>query len=79
MTTQDILQVALWVSTIFSIAGSIFINRKNSKGFYLFLIANACTIAFDVATRNWAQGVGILFFIYLNFEGIFKWSRKPNQ
>jgi nicotinamide riboside transporter PnuC len=71
-----ILQILLWCSTILSFGGYYFMNRKNIKGYYLFMIGNVLTIIFDIMTQNYAQMVMFAIFIYFNIDGIKRWSKE---
>jgi hypothetical protein len=68
--------VLLWSSTILSFGGYFFINRKNSKGFVLFLVGNILTVVFDIKTENWPQFIMFSIFIFFNIDGIRRWKNE---
>jgi nicotinamide riboside transporter PnuC len=74
-----IVNIIVWLSTILSFGGYWFMNRKNVKGFYLFMIGNILTIVFDIITKNYAQMVMFMVFIYFNIDGIIKWSKNTKK
>lgn len=63
----------MWLATGLSILGNLFINRKNYKGFYIWIVANCMWIAEGIINDRGFQST--LFFVYLVLciDGIRNW------
>lgn len=72
LTWQDLS----WVLVFLSLAGNIFVIKKNVVGQYLWAVSNFGWIIFDIYIEAYSQA--FLFFVYLGLciWGIIAWSRE---
>jgi nicotinamide riboside transporter PnuC len=65
-----------WIATMMSIAGNIFVNRKNITGLYIWLVGSLIWVIIAIQNFNWAQVALFGVYTILNIEGIIKWRKK---
>lgn len=70
------LQHLSWILVILSLAGNVFVIKKNVLGQWLWAISNLGWIAFDISLGAYSQAV--LFVVYLGMciWGIIAWTKE---
>ena len=65
-----------WAGTLLAIVGAILNAKVIRGGFSVWIVANACLIAFAALTENW--GIFTLFVVYtgISIFGLQDWKRK---
>lgn len=68
-----------WVLVFLSLAGNVFVIKKNVLGQWLWAISNTGWIVFDLSIGAYSQA--FLFFIYfcMCVWGIIAWSKTANS
>jgi len=68
-----------WILVALSLAGNVFVIKKNVLGQWLWAIANVGWIAFDLYMGAYSQA--FLFVVYFGMcvWGIIAWTRDQNQ
>ena len=69
------LETLSWICVILSLAGNIFVIKKNVLGQWLWAISNVGWISYDLYIGAYSQA--FLFTVYLGMciWGIIAWSR----
>jgi len=68
-----------WIFVFLSLAGNIFVVKKNVLGQWLWALSNLGWIAFDISIGAYSQA--FLFTVYLGMcvWGIIAWTRDTKQ
>lgn len=68
-----------WILVFLSLAGNVFVIKKNVLGQWLWALSNVGWIAFDISIGAYSQA--FLFFIYLCMciWGIVAWSKSTES
>ncbi len=76
---ENFMDYLAWVLVVLSLAGNIFVNRKQVIGQWLWAIANVGWIAFNLYKGINPQA--FLFTVYLGIcaWGIIKWTKEAKE
>lgn len=68
-----------WILVVLSLAGNIFVIKKNVIGQWLWAVSNIGWIAFDLSIGAYSQA--FLFAVYLGLciWGIIAWSKEAKD
>jgi len=68
-----------WVLVVLSLAGNVFVIKKNVLGQWLWALANLGWISFDLYIEAYSQA--FLFAVYLGMciWGIVAWSKESSK
>lgn len=78
-TFDQILQAMSWVLVALSLAGNIFVNKKNVIGQWMWLIANIGWIGFNIYFGMYSQAVLFGCYFMLCCWGIWSWSQDSKK
>lgn len=65
-----------WVLVIMSLAGNIFVNKKNVIGQWLWAFANVGWISYDLYIQAYSQAFLFSAYLIICIWGIIAWSRE---
>lgn len=67
-----------WILVVLSLAGNVFVIKKNVIGQWLWAVSNIGWVAFDISIGAYSQAT--LFGVYLGLciWGIIAWTKEKN-
>lgn len=68
-----------WVLVILSLAGNVFVIKKNVTGQWLWAISNVGWITFDLYIGAYSQAFLFSVYLCLCVWGIITWTREAKQ
>lgn len=68
-----------WVFVLLSLAGNVFVIKKNVLGQWLWALANVGWISFDLYIEAYSQAFLFTIYLFLCAWGIYEWSKKPEE
>ncbi len=68
-----------WLLVLLSLAGNIFVIKKNVIGQLLCAVSNIGWIAFDLYIGAYSQAFLFGVYFILCIYGIYEWSKKPKE
>lgn len=76
METNTILAIIGWAATALSIIGAILNAQKKISGFYVWLVANAIWVGYDLYLKNYPQAVLFAVYFGISSYGVWVWLKK---
>lgn len=68
-----------WVLVVMSLAGNIFVNKKNVIGQWLWAVANVGWISYDLYIEAYSQAFLFSAYLVICIWGIIAWSRDDKN
>lgn len=70
-----------WFFVFLSLAGNVFVIKKNVLGQWIWAFSNAGWIVYDIVIGNYSQAFLFLVYLGMCIWGIITWSRpeKPAE
>jgi nicotinamide riboside transporter PnuC len=72
----------MWISYIaacFSLIGIWYNIKKNPLCWFLFMGSDSLWFSYSIATGQWAITVTHTVFIFVNFYGMYTWSKNNKK
>ena len=76
LTWSNALQL---VTVVCGLAGNLLINRKDARGFYLWIVTNGLLVIIQVLTGMYLLMVLYVAYSALAVEGLVKWRREAKN
>lgn len=73
------LEYASWLFVILSLAGNVFVIKKNVIGQWLWSISNVGWIAFDLSIQAYSQAFLFSVFLCISIWGIYSWTKSDRE
>jgi nicotinamide riboside transporter PnuC len=64
-----------YIAALFSITGVWFNIQKKSYCWFLFMASDSLWFVYSLNTHQWAITIMHTLFIFVNFYGLYKWSK----
>lgn len=65
-----------YIAALFSITGIWFNIKKKSYCWFLFMASDSLWFVYSLNTHQWAITIMHTIFIFVNFYGLYEWSKK---
>lgn len=65
-----------WILVFLSLAGNVFVIKKNVLGQWLWAIGNTGWVIFDVSIGNYSQATLFAVYIGMSIWGIIAWTKE---
>ncbi len=67
------------LTLVLSVWGNLLINRRDRRGFAVWIASNACSLAVHWLTGVWSMTARDLIFTVLAIDGMVRWRREDRR
>lgn len=67
------------LTLVLSVWGNVLINRRDRRGFAIWIASNACSLAVHWQTGVWAMSARDVIFAALAIDGMARWGRAEKH
>lgn len=68
-----------WVLVVLSLAGNIFVVKKNVLGQWLWAISNVGWVAFNLSIQVYSQAFLFAVYLFICVWGIYSWTKSDRM
>ena len=68
-----------WILAVLSVAGYLFVAKKNVVGLWLWLVANIGWVVINLSIKQYAQVSTYGFFVIITGYGIWEWTKDARK